>query len=69
MHSRPTCRTCTSLNLANHYFRRGYTDAVRAVEAVRAVADVDPAGVAVTGGSQEEASPLQRPDWSLTCWA
>jgi len=40
------------LDPADHYFRRVFTDAVRAVEAVRAVAGVDPARVAVTGGSQ-----------------
>ena len=40
------------LDPADHYFRRVFTDAVRAVEAVRAVAGVDPARVAVAGGSQ-----------------
>jgi cephalosporin-C deacetylase len=35
-----------------HYYRRLYTDAVRALEALRAVDGVDPARVAVTGGSQ-----------------
>lgn len=37
---------------ANHYYRRLMTDAVRAVEAVRALPGVDPARVAVAGGSQ-----------------
>jgi cephalosporin-C deacetylase len=36
----------------DHYYRRVFTDAVRAVEAIRAVPGVDPARVAVTGGSQ-----------------
>jgi cephalosporin-C deacetylase len=40
------------LDPADHYFRRVFTDAVRAVEAVRAVDGVDPARVAVAGGSQ-----------------
>ena len=35
-----------------YYYRRVFTDAVRAVEAVRSHADVDAARVAVTGGSQ-----------------
>jgi len=35
-----------------HYYRRVYTDAVRAVEAVRTLPGVDPARVAVTGASQ-----------------
>ena len=35
-----------------HYYRRLYTDAVRALEALRAVDGVDPARVAVAGGSQ-----------------
>lgn len=37
---------------AGHYYRRVFTDAVRAVEAVRAVPGVDPARVAVAGISQ-----------------
>ena len=37
---------------AHYYYRRVFTDAVRAVEAVRAHDAVDPAQVAVTGGSQ-----------------
>ncbi|WP_159797218.1 acetylxylan esterase [Puerhibacterium puerhi] len=35
-----------------HYYRRFFTDGVRAVDAVRSVPGVDPARVAVTGGSQ-----------------
>jgi cephalosporin-C deacetylase len=35
-----------------YYYRRVFTDAVRAVEAVRSHPAVDPARVAVTGGSQ-----------------
>ncbi|MEU8221211.1 acetylxylan esterase [Kribbella sp. NPDC048915] len=35
-----------------HYYRRLITDAVRAVDAVRASPDVDPARLAVLGGSQ-----------------
>jgi len=37
---------------ADHYYRRVYTDAVRLLDAVRALPEVDPARVAVTGGSQ-----------------
>jgi cephalosporin-C deacetylase len=35
-----------------HYYRRLYTDAVRGLEALRTVDGVDPARVAVAGGSQ-----------------
>jgi cephalosporin-C deacetylase len=35
-----------------HYYRRLFTDAVRGIEALRAVDGVDPARVAVAGGSQ-----------------
>ena len=37
---------------ATYYYRRVFTDAVRAVDAVRALDDIDPARVAVVGGSQ-----------------
>lgn len=40
------------LNPKTYYYRRVFTDAVRAVEAARSHAAVDPAKVAVTGGSQ-----------------
>ena len=40
------------LDPAAHYYRRVFTDAVRAIEAVRAVGGVDPARVAVAGASQ-----------------
>ena len=40
------------LDPAEHYYRRVFTDGVRAVEAVRSLPGVDPARVAVTGGSQ-----------------
>jgi cephalosporin-C deacetylase len=40
------------LDPQTYYYRRVYTDAVRAVEAVRAHPEVDPTRVAVTGGSQ-----------------
>ena len=40
------------LDPATYYYRRVFTDAVRAVEAVRAHPAVDAARVAVTGGSQ-----------------
>ena len=36
----------------DHYYRRLFTDAVRAVDAARALPGVDPARVAVLGGSQ-----------------
>ncbi|GAB3806705.1 acetylxylan esterase [Micromonospora zhanjiangensis] len=36
----------------DHYYRRVYTDAVRAVEAARTVAGLDPDRIVVTGGSQ-----------------
>ena len=54
------------LDPADHYFRRVFTDAVRAVEAVRAVAgssDLSPAG------ARGAASPSRWPDWSRTCLA
>ncbi|WP_420369990.1 acetylxylan esterase [Curtobacterium sp. L1-20] len=37
---------------AAHYYRRVFTDAVRLVDAVRTLPGVDPARVALTGGSQ-----------------
>ncbi|MFD1717258.1 acetylxylan esterase [Georgenia deserti] len=37
---------------AEHYYRRVFTDAVRAVDAVRSLDDVDPTAVAVAGTSQ-----------------
>ena len=40
------------LDPATYYYRRVFTDAVRAVDAVRAHPAVDPARIAVTGGSQ-----------------
>jgi len=40
------------LDPATYYYRRVFTDAVRAVEAIRTRDEVDPAQVAVTGGSQ-----------------
>jgi cephalosporin-C deacetylase len=40
------------LDPASYYYRRLYTDAARAVDAVRAHPAVDPSRVAVTGGSQ-----------------
>jgi cephalosporin-C deacetylase len=39
-------------NKNDYYYRRVYTDAVRAIDAVRTLDRVDPARVAVTGGSQ-----------------
>lgn len=40
------------LDPRDHYYRRVFTDGVRAVDAVRAIPGVDPTRVAVTGGSQ-----------------
>lgn len=40
------------LDPRTYYYRRVYTDAVRAVEAARSHPAIDPARVAVTGGSQ-----------------
>jgi cephalosporin-C deacetylase len=40
------------LDPARHYYRRVFTDAVRAIEAARSHPEVDPAHIAVTGGSQ-----------------
>ena len=40
------------LDPATYYYRRVFTDAVRAVEAVRTMDAVDPSRVVVTGGSQ-----------------
>lgn len=40
------------LDPQSYYYRRVYTDAVRAVEAARAHPAIDPTRVAVTGGSQ-----------------
>jgi cephalosporin-C deacetylase len=48
----PGSMTRGILDPATYYFRRVFTDAVRAVEAVRSHAGVDPRRVGVTGGSQ-----------------
>jgi cephalosporin-C deacetylase len=50
--SHPGFMTQGILDPRTYYYRRIYADAVRAVEAVRAHPAVDPARVAVTGGSQ-----------------
>ncbi len=42
----------------DHYYRRLFTDGVRAVDAVRTIAGVDPSRVAVLGGSQGGAITL-----------
>ena len=41
-----------------HFYRRLFTDGVRAVDAVRTIPGVDPTRVAVTGGSQGGAVTL-----------
>lgn len=46
------------LDPATYYYRRVYTDAVRAIEAARAHPEVDPTRVVVTGGSQGGALTL-----------
>lgn len=46
------------LDPATYYYRRVYTDAVRAIEAARAHPEVDAARVVVTGGSQGGALTL-----------
>jgi cephalosporin-C deacetylase len=50
--SHPGFMTQGILDPASYYFRRVFTDAVRAVEAARTHPSVDPSRVAVTGGSQ-----------------
>ncbi len=50
--SHPGFMTRGILDPAQYYYRRVFTDAVRAVEAVRANPAIDPTRVAVTGGSQ-----------------
>ena len=50
--SHPGFMTRGILDPAQYYYRRVFTDAVRAVEAVRANPGIDPTRVAVTGGSQ-----------------
>ncbi|HEY3353744.1 MAG TPA: acetylxylan esterase, partial [Polyangia bacterium] len=50
--SYPGYMTRGILDPSSYYYRRLMTDAVRAVDAVRTLPGVDPAKVAVTGGSQ-----------------
>lgn len=54
-----------------YYYRRVFTDAVRAVEAARSLSSVDPARVAVVGGSQGGGIALAVsglvPDLSAVC--
>ena len=56
--SHPGFLTQGILDPADHYYRRVFTDAVRAIEAVRSHAGVDPSRVIVTGGSQGGAISL-----------
>lgn len=48
----PGVMTRGILDPEQHYYRRLFTDGVRAVDAARALPDVDPTRVAVCGGSQ-----------------
>ena len=48
----PGSMTKGILDPRHYYYRRVFTDAVRAIEAARAHPEVDPAQIAVTGGSQ-----------------
>jgi cephalosporin-C deacetylase len=48
----PGFLTMGILDPARHYYRRVFTDAVRAIEAARSHPEVDPAHIAVTGCSQ-----------------
>ena len=50
--SLPGVMTRGILNIREYYYRRLFTDAVRAVDAARALDGVDPAQVVVAGGSQ-----------------
>jgi cephalosporin-C deacetylase len=50
--SHPGFMTRGILDPARYYYRRLFTDAVRAIEAVRSHPDVDPSRVAISGGSQ-----------------
>lgn len=45
-------------NPATYFYRRVFTDAVRAIEALRSRADIDPARIATVGGSQGGALAL-----------
>jgi cephalosporin-C deacetylase len=48
----PGCMTRGVLSIETYYYRRFFTDAVRAVDAARALIDVDPDRVVVAGSSQ-----------------
>jgi cephalosporin-C deacetylase len=48
----PGSMTKGILDPKHYYYRRVFTDAVRAIEAARAHPEVDPTQIAVTGGSQ-----------------
>ena len=56
--SHPGFLTRGILDPQQYYYRRLFTDAVRAVEAIRTHADVDPSRVVVAGGSQGGAMSL-----------
>jgi cephalosporin-C deacetylase len=51
-----------------YYYRRVYADAVRAVEFMRTLAEVDPSAIAVTGTSQGGGVWRWRPQRSTTRW-
>jgi cephalosporin-C deacetylase len=48
----PGSMTSGVLDPKHYYYRRVFTDAIRAIEAARSHADVDASQIAVTGGSQ-----------------
>ncbi|HSA99454.1 MAG TPA: acetylxylan esterase [Anaerolineales bacterium] len=50
--ARPGSMTQGILDPKHYFYRRVFTDAVRAIEAARSHADVDASRIAVTGGSQ-----------------
>ena len=57
------------LNPEDHYYRRVYTDAVRLLDEVRSWDFIDPARIAVTGGSQGGGIAIAAAGLSPDVWA
>lgn len=67
--SHPGFMTRGILDPKEYYYRRVFTDAVRAIDAVKTRAEIDPARIAVCGGSQGGGIALAVAGLEPTLWA
>jgi cephalosporin-C deacetylase len=65
----PGSMTRGILDPRTYYYRRVFTDGVRAVEAARSRAEIDPARITVTGGSQGGGIAIAVAGLDPTVWA